>query len=73
MEPRIDYMKAGRGALEAMLGLEKYIRQSGFEESLLTLVRMRASQINAVISRYAVFARSNFIWHVAQKVRETSC
>ena len=46
MEPRIDYMKAGRGAIEAMLGLEKYLRQSGLEESLLNLVRMRASQIN---------------------------
>ena len=46
MEPRIDVMKAGRGVIEAMLGLEKYIRQSGLEESLLNLVRMRASQIN---------------------------
>ena len=46
MEPRIDYLKAGRGVVEAMLGLEKYIRQSGLEESLLNLVRLRASQIN---------------------------
>lgn len=46
MEPRIDYMTAGRGAFEAMLGLEKYIRQTGLEESLLNLVRLRASQIN---------------------------
>jgi len=46
MEPRIDYMKAGRGVVEAMLGLERYLRQSGLEESLLNLVRMRASQIN---------------------------
>ncbi len=29
MEPRIDYLKSGRGVVEAMLGLEKYIRQSG--------------------------------------------
>lgn len=29
-----------------MLGVEKYIRQSGLEESLLNLIRMRASQIN---------------------------
>jgi AhpD family alkylhydroperoxidase len=46
MEPRIDYLKAGRGVVEAMLGLEKYLRQSGLEESLLNLVRMRASQLN---------------------------
>lgn len=46
MEPRVDYLKAGRGVVEAMLGLEKYIRQSGLEESLLNLIRMRASQIN---------------------------
>jgi AhpD family alkylhydroperoxidase len=46
MEPRIDVMKAGRGVIEAMLGLEKYIRQSGLDESLLNLIRMRASQIN---------------------------
>jgi len=32
--------------MEAMLGLEKYIRQSGLEESLLDLVKLRASQIN---------------------------
>jgi AhpD family alkylhydroperoxidase len=46
MEPRIDYLKSGRGVIEAMLGIEKYIRQSGLEESLLNLIRMRASQIN---------------------------
>jgi AhpD family alkylhydroperoxidase len=46
MEPRIDYLKSGRGVMEAMLGLEKYIRQSGLEESLLNLIRMRASQMN---------------------------
>jgi AhpD family alkylhydroperoxidase len=46
MEPRIDYLKSGRGVVEAMLGVEKYLRQSGLEESLLNLIRMRASQIN---------------------------
>lgn len=46
MEPRIDHTTAGRGAFEAMLGLEKYIRQTGLEESLLNLVRLRVSQIN---------------------------
>ena len=46
MEPRMDYMKAGRGALGAMLELEKYLRQSGLDETLLNLVRLRTSQIN---------------------------
>ena len=46
MESRIDYLKSGRGVLEAMLGVERYIRQSGLEESLLNLIRMRASQMN---------------------------
>jgi AhpD family alkylhydroperoxidase len=46
MEARIDYLTAGRGVYEAMLGLEKYLRQCGLEESLLDLVKLRASQIN---------------------------
>ncbi|HKD39803.1 MAG TPA: carboxymuconolactone decarboxylase family protein [Myxococcaceae bacterium] len=35
-----------RGVYEAMLGLERYLRQSGLEEALLHLVELRASQIN---------------------------
>jgi AhpD family alkylhydroperoxidase len=46
MEPRIDYLKAGRGVYEAMLGLERYLHQCGLEESLLDLIKLRASQIN---------------------------
>src|SRR5216117_1573505 len=46
MEPRIDYMRVARGVSEAMLGLEKYLHQSGLEESLVHLVKLRASQIN---------------------------
>jgi AhpD family alkylhydroperoxidase len=33
-------------AMRAMLGLGRYVQQSGLEESLLHLVSMRASQIN---------------------------
>jgi len=29
MEPRIDYLRNGRGAFEAMFDLEKYLAQSG--------------------------------------------
>jgi AhpD family alkylhydroperoxidase len=46
MEPRIDYLKSARGVYEAMLGLEKYLHQSGLEEPLLNLIKLRASQIN---------------------------
>ena len=46
MDPRIDYVKTARGVYEAMLGLEKYLHQSGLEETLLDLVKLRASQIN---------------------------
>ena len=46
MEQRIDYLKASRGGYEAMLGLEKYLHQSGLEEPLIHLIKLRASQIN---------------------------
>ena len=46
MEPRIDYLKVGRGAFEALLGVEKYLYGSGFEPTLLDFVKLRASQIN---------------------------
>jgi AhpD family alkylhydroperoxidase len=46
MEPRIDYLRVAPGAFEAMLGLSKYLRTSGLEESLVNLICLRASQIN---------------------------
>ncbi|HEV8485949.1 MAG TPA: carboxymuconolactone decarboxylase family protein [Blastocatellia bacterium] len=46
MEQRIDYLKAGRGAYQAMLGLEKYLHECGLEESLIHLIKLRTSQIN---------------------------
>jgi AhpD family alkylhydroperoxidase len=47
MEPRIDVTKeTHRGALQAMFGLESYVRKSGLEHSLLELVKIRCSQIN---------------------------
>ena len=45
MKPRIS-LQAAPGGLHAMLGLEQYIRQSGLEESLILLIKLRASQIN---------------------------
>jgi AhpD family alkylhydroperoxidase len=46
MQSRVDYMKSATGVVEVMLGLERYLHQSGLETSLLHLVKMRASQIN---------------------------
>jgi AhpD family alkylhydroperoxidase len=46
MQPRIDYRKYGQDALKSMLGLEKYIGESGLDHKILHLIKMRASQIN---------------------------
>jgi AhpD family alkylhydroperoxidase len=46
MTSRIQVPKVAPGAMEAMLGVEKYLHGCGLEESLLLLVKMRASQIN---------------------------
>jgi AhpD family alkylhydroperoxidase len=46
MEPRIDYLKSARGAYHAMLGIEHYLQQSGLEESLQNLIKLRVSQVN---------------------------
>jgi AhpD family alkylhydroperoxidase len=46
MQPRINYLAVAPGAYKAMLGLEEYLRQSGLEESLLDLIKLRASQVN---------------------------
>jgi len=46
MEARFNYVKAAPGAFKAMLGLVQYLHECGLEESLLTLMDLRASQIN---------------------------
>jgi AhpD family alkylhydroperoxidase len=46
MEPRIDFLKVGHGAFQALLGVEKYLHESGLETTLLDLIKLRASQIN---------------------------
>jgi AhpD family alkylhydroperoxidase len=45
MKPRLDYTAATE-AIRGMYQVEHYINHSGLEESLLHLVKMRASQIN---------------------------
>ena len=46
MKARIDFMRVNTGIIQAMLGLERQVRQAGLDGKLLDLVRMRASQIN---------------------------
>ena len=46
MNARIDLMHVTPGVIQAMLGLERQVRQAGLDHGLLDLVRMRASQIN---------------------------
>ncbi len=46
MNARIDLMRVKPGVIQAMFGLERQVRQAGFDHGLLDLVRMRASQIN---------------------------
>lgn len=45
-EQRLPYAKVATGAIHAMMGLERYVRESGLEHSLLHLIKLRASQIN---------------------------
>jgi AhpD family alkylhydroperoxidase len=46
MKARINYGKVASGIYDAMDALDQYVAQCGLEESLLHLVRLRASQIN---------------------------
>ncbi|WP_060479118.1 MULTISPECIES: carboxymuconolactone decarboxylase family protein [Pseudomonas] len=46
MNDRIEWAKHSPQAYKAMVGLEQALAQSGLENTLLELVRLRASQIN---------------------------
>jgi AhpD family alkylhydroperoxidase len=46
MKSRLDYRQASPRALEAMSGLERFVRSCGLEHALLELVKTRASQLN---------------------------
>jgi AhpD family alkylhydroperoxidase len=46
MQPRIDYPRVDPKALQTLLKQEQYVHGSGLEQSLLDLVKVRASQIN---------------------------
>lgn len=46
MEERFNLGKIAPKALEAMIGLEKFVASSGLDRKLYHLIKMRASQIN---------------------------
>jgi AhpD family alkylhydroperoxidase len=46
MQQRLDAMKISPAAFKAVAGLQAYVDQSGFDRTLLELVKIRASQIN---------------------------
>ncbi|MGE5105728.1 MAG: carboxymuconolactone decarboxylase family protein, partial [Betaproteobacteria bacterium] len=46
MQQRLNYKLASPEAFKAMLHIEQQVHKSGLEESLLELVKARASQIN---------------------------
>src|SRR5215475_15184092 len=46
MQERVNVARVAPGVYKAMLGLEEYVHQSGLEEKLLHLIKLRASQVN---------------------------
>jgi AhpD family alkylhydroperoxidase len=46
MKPRINYGRVAPGVYEAMDSLDRYIHTCGLERSLVTLIQLRASQLN---------------------------
>ncbi|MFN4762915.1 carboxymuconolactone decarboxylase family protein [Gillisia sp. Q332] len=47
MEHRINYSKIGLKAIKGLQELDNYVESSGLEKSLIELIRLRTSQINA--------------------------
>jgi AhpD family alkylhydroperoxidase len=46
MKARLDFRKASPQGEKAMMGLHMFVRNCGLDQSLLELVKLRASQIN---------------------------
>lgn len=46
MKSRINYARVAPGVYEAMDSLDRYIQTCGLERSLVTLIQLRASQLN---------------------------
>lgn len=65
MKERLDYGAIAPDAMKAMHGLERYVRTSGLEPSLIEMVKLRASQINGCA--YCV----DMHWKDARAIGET--
>lgn len=62
MQPRLNYSKIAPDGAAGLLHLERYIHSGVLEESLIELVKMRASQINGCaycLDMHSKDARSN--------------
>jgi len=46
MKTRLEFGKVEPAALESMMSLERYVRESGLNKTLIELIKIRASQIN---------------------------
>ena len=46
MKPRMEYWKVAPGGFRALSALEAYLRESGLDQSLLHMIKLRASQMN---------------------------
>ncbi len=46
MEPRLKYRDVAPEGLRTMFSLDRYVRASGLEQSLVDLIMLRASQMN---------------------------
>ena len=46
MKPRMNFYQAAPDTMKALMALENQIQSSGLEQSLMELVKTRASQIN---------------------------
>jgi len=57
MKARVDLSKVGRGGYEAMLGLERYLKERGLDAPLMHLMKLRASQINGCLYCIDMHAR----------------
>lgn len=47
MRAQLNYAKVAPGIYEALDALDQYLNESGLDETILHLVRLRASQLNA--------------------------
>ena len=62
MESRLEIQKVAPQAYRTMAALETYVRNSGLEESLILIMKLRASQINGCsfcIDMHTKDARAN--------------